>query len=169
MPVIEQFLGERVEIPDDRRYWPKQGLWAKQADDGVEFGFSQAALLLLGGIKDLDWLVVDGDRVQAGDSIIFAITSKILYIDAPFAGIVSFNSTIKDSPESLNGDPYERGWLFLIQPEKETEQVYRNLVSAEEYIESLKKTEGFKNPEGLKGGVSGICKAVYSGIGEQKI
>jgi hypothetical protein len=46
---------------------------------------------------------------------------------------------------------------------------YRSLVSAESYIETLRNTEGFKNPEGIKGGVSGICKAVYSGIGQQKI
>jgi hypothetical protein len=42
------------------------------------------------------------------------------------------------------------------------------LADAQTYINSLKGTEGFKNPEGLKGGVSGICKAVYSGIREQK-
>ena len=41
--------------------------------------------------------------------------------------------------------------------------------SAEEYAESLGTTEGARNPEGLKGGVSGICKAVYTGIGEQKL
>jgi hypothetical protein len=29
--------------------------------------------------------------------------------------------------------------------------------------------KGFKNLKSLKGGVSGICKAVYSGIREQKI
>jgi len=39
----------------------------------------------------------------------------------------------------------------------------------QQYLNSLQRTEGFKNPEGLKGGVSGICKAVYTGIREQKI
>jgi len=37
------------------------------------------------------------------------------------------------------------------------------------YLQSLKATDGYKNPEGRKGGVSGICKAVYSGIREQKM
>ena len=40
-----------------------------------------------------------------------------------------------------------------------------NIVTKKSY---LKGTEGLKNPEGLKGGVSGICKAVYSGISQQK-
>jgi hypothetical protein len=37
------------------------------------------------------------------------------------------------------------------------------------YLKNLQNSEGFKNPEGLKGGVSGVCKAVYSGIRMQKI
>lgn len=40
--------------------------------------------------------------------------------------------------------------------EEETEEALHKLADAGGYIESLKGTEGFKNPEGLKGGVSGI-------------
>lgn len=58
--------------------------------------------------------------------------------------------------------------MFKIKPDSETEDVLQRLADEREYTESLKGTEGFKNPEGLKGGVSGICKAVYSGIREQK-
>jgi len=29
MAYIEKFLGRRVEVPEDRRYYVKQGLWAK--------------------------------------------------------------------------------------------------------------------------------------------
>ncbi len=49
------------------------------------------------------------------------------------------------------------------------EKVLHQFTDAGTYIESLKGTEGFKNPEGLKGGVSGICKAVYTGIREQEL
>jgi hypothetical protein len=42
-------------------------------------------------------------------------------------------------------------------------------MDAQGYAECLKGTDGLKNPEGIKGGVSGICKAVYSGISGQKI
>jgi hypothetical protein len=57
----------------------------------------------------------------------------------------------------------------MINPTGDIATAYRSLVSAESYVETLRNTEGFKNPEGIKGGVSGICKAVYSGIGQQKI
>jgi hypothetical protein len=62
-----------------------------------------------------------------------------------------------------------KGWLFKIQPKEDAEQVMQRFISAKEYLEDLKHTEGFKNPEGVMGGVSEICKAVYSGIRQQKI
>ena len=117
----------------------------------------------------MDWLVTEGNDVQEGESVVFAITGKILYIDSPVKGLVHFNPEIKKSPEHILNDPYGKGWLFSIEPDEATEEALHKSADANGYIESLKGTEGFKNPEGLKGGVSGICKAVYTGIREQKI
>ena len=169
MAHIEKFLGRRVEVPEDRRYYAKQGLWANLDGKEIVFGLSEPALVLLGGLKDVDWLVTEGNDVQEGESVVFAITGKILYIDSPIKGLIHFNPEIKKSPEHIVNDPYGKGWLFRISPEQGTENSLERLTDALGYIESLKATEGFKNPEGLKGGVSGICKAVYTGIGEQKI
>jgi glycine cleavage system H lipoate-binding protein len=156
MAVIEKFLGQRVEIPEDRKYYPKQGLWAKPENDNLVFGFTRPTLILAGGINDLDWLVSENESVQQGQDVVFVITGKILYLDTPLQGIISFNPNVKQNLSLVIEDPHETGWLFKIKSE------------AGGYIESLKGSEGFKNPEGLKGGVSGICKAVYSGIREQK-
>ena len=168
MAVIEKFLGQRVEIPEDRRYHSKQGLWATAQDQDLVFGLTPAALILAGGINDLDWLVEDQVAVKGGQDVVFAITGKILYISTPVAGVVSFNPEAKQNPSLASQDPYEKGWLFRIQPEADRDDAWQTLADAQTYIESLKGTEGFKNPEGLKGGVSGICNAVYSGISEQK-
>jgi hypothetical protein len=59
--------------------------------------------------------------------------------------------------------------MFKIKTAEGVENELKNLAAAQDYIHSLRGSEGFKNPEGLKGGVSGICKAVYTGIREQKI
>jgi glycine cleavage system H protein len=169
MAVIEKFLGQRVEILEDRRYDSKQGLWAQMQNQDFVFGLTQPALILAGGINDLDWLLKDQDSVTVGQEVVFAITSKILYISAPVAGVVSFNPEVKQTPSLVLQDPYGHGWLFRIQLDANTNKAWQALAAAQVYIESLKGTEGFKNPEGLKGGVSGICKAVYSGISKQKI
>lgn len=168
MAVIEKFLGQRVTIPEDRRYWATQGLWTRQREQTIVIGISQPALILIGGIKDLDRLVEEGQTVQAGETVAIAITGKILYIDSPIAGAVYFNGMVLDDPKRIGEDPYDTGWLFQIRPGEDVKQAYRALETAEQYVESLKVTEGFKNPEGLKGGVSGICKAVYTSIGQQK-
>ena len=168
MAVIEKFLGKRVEIPEDRKYYPKQGLWAKPESDGMTLGFTEPALVLAGGINDLDWLVSEKAAVKPGQEVVFVITGKILYIDTPLQGVIFFNPDIKQNLSLANEDPYAKGWLFRIKPDADLETFSQTALNAHEYTESLKGTEGFKNPEGLKGGVSGICKAVYSGIREQK-
>lgn len=169
MASIEKFLGKTVEIPEDRRYIPNQGLWAKVDNDTIVFGFSQPALILAGGLNDLEQLVESGDVVQEGDAIAFAITGKIQYFDAPMKGRFQFNPEIKESPSLVLEDSYASGWIFKITPDEGTEKAMEKMVNASAYIDNLKYTEGFKNPDGLKGGVSGICKAVYTGIQEQKI
>ena len=169
MAVIQKFLGKTVEIPEDRHYCSKQGLWGKQENRTIMFGLTQPALVLMGGIKDIDWLLEEGQTVQENEPVAFAITGKILYIDTPVAGEIHYNKIMAGNPAHINADPYGQGWLFMIEPGSNIATAYRSLVSAESYIETLRNSEGFKNPEGIKGGVSGICKAVYSGIGQQKI
>ena len=168
MAHIKKFLGKRVEIPEDRRYVVKPGLWAKAEGPEVRFGLTEPELVLAGGVNDLEWLVWDGEEVEQGQSIAIAITGKIKYIDAPVAGVLRLNPGIKESAALIVQDPYGQGWLFQINPGSGTEGSLQALSSSEEYILSLQNSEGCKNPEGIKGGVSGICKAVYTGIKEQK-
>jgi glycine cleavage system H protein len=169
MAVIEKFLGRRVTIPDNLHYYSKQGLWARLDGSTITFGFSEPALTLSGGIQDLNFLADDGETVEQGQSVLFAITGKILYIDSPVEGVIRCNAEAKADPATINQEPYAGGWLFAITPAAPVERAYQNLSDCAAYLESLQNSEGFKNPEGLKGGVSGVCKAVYSGIRMQKI
>jgi glycine cleavage system H protein len=168
MAYIEKFLGKRVEVPEDRRYVVKPGLWAKAEGPEVRFGLTEPELVLAGGINDLEWLVWEGEEVEQGQSIAIAITGKIKYIDAPVAGALRLNPGIKEAAALIAQDPYGEGWLFQVKTRSEANAALKELSPAEFYVESLQNSEGCKNPEGIKGGVSGICKAVYTGIKEQK-
>jgi glycine cleavage system H protein len=169
MAVIEKFLGQRVEIPEDRNYYVKQGLWAKLDGDDMVFGFTEPALVLAGGVNDMDWLVSAEASVKQGQDVVFVITGRILYIDTPLTGTIFFNPEVKQNLSLAIKDPYGKGWLFRIKPDGGLKEPNQSGLNAEGYAESLKSSDGFKNPEGIKGGVSGICKAVYSGIRDQKI
>jgi glycine cleavage system H protein len=168
MAQIEKFLGKRVEVPEDRRYIVKPGLWAKAEGVEMRFGLTEPELVLTGGVNDLEWLVWDGEEVEQGQSIAIAITGKIKYVDTPVAGILRLNPGIKEDVALISQDPYGEGWLFQIKTLSEAKDAFEELFPAEAYVESLQNSEGCKNPEGIKGGVSGICKAVYTGIKEQK-
>ncbi len=169
MAVIEKFLGRQVEIPENLRYTMKQGLWANKKDANIIFGLTQPALVLMGGVKEVEGLVHDGAIVKPGDSVLFAITKKILYIDVPVGGVIQYNKKVQENPAQIGEDSYGHGWLFKIQPKADIDKSYLSLASSKEYTQSLKITDGLKNPSGLKGGVSGMCKAVYSGIGDQRL
>ena len=126
MAVIEKFLGKQVEIPEDRKYIAKLGLWARTQGEAVVFGFTEPALVLAGGVNDLDWLVDENVSVKLGQDIVFVITGKILYIDAPLQGTISFNSEVKRNLALTAEDPYEGGWLFRIIPELDMAEVGRD-------------------------------------------
>jgi glycine cleavage system H lipoate-binding protein len=106
MAFIEKFLGKRVEIPEDRCFVLNQGLWAKAENEAVVFGFAEPALVLAGGINDIDWLVSEGQKVTKGQAIVFVITSKILYLEAPITGTVHFHIRVKENPQFVIKDPY---------------------------------------------------------------
>ncbi len=169
MAVIDKFLGHRVTIPDNLRYSLKHGLWARLDKKAIFFGLSEPAIVLSGGVQELNFLTEEGETVEQNQCILFAITGKILYIDAPVQGVIHFNAEVRADTELINKDTYSRGWLFAITPRGHAGMTYENLQDSTAYMASLQSSEGFKNPEGLKGGVSGICRAVYSGIRMQKI
>ena len=169
MAVIEKFLGKQVKIPEDRKFYAAHGLWGKLEEQDISFGLTEPALVLTGGINDLDWLVNEGASVEQGQDVVFMITAKILYIHTPFRGNIFFNREVRQRPSLATQDPYGKGWLFKLQFDTGAMDAWQTLALPQEYIQRLKGTEGFKNPEGLQGGVSGICKAVYSGFRDQKI
>jgi len=74
-----------------------------------------------------------GERVKKGD-LIAEITQdgKQLKIMSPISGEISdVNENVKSEPAVLNEDPYRKGWLYKIKPEKWSAETGK-LVMAEE-------------------------------------
>lgn len=158
---IEKFLGKTLTLPEDRRYAPAEGLWVREAGDRLEVGLAEPAVLMAGGIRQIESLVEDGERVAAGDTVCLALTAKLKYLASPVAGRVTFPG----AGTRVNEDPYGVP-LFFVTP---TDGPPEGLIDAAGYARALADSEGAHNPEGAKGGVSSICKALYWGIREQKL
>ncbi|HBR96663.1 MAG TPA: glycine cleavage system protein GcvH [Gammaproteobacteria bacterium] len=107
--------------------------WVRLNDDGtVTVGITDHAQEQLGDLVFIESPEVDA-QVNAGDAIGVVESVKAASdIYAPIAGkIVDANSALGDTPELVNTNPYEDGWLFIIAPDDSTD--VENLLSADAY------------------------------------
>ncbi|MDO8860236.1 glycine cleavage system protein GcvH [Haliea sp. E1-2-M8] len=109
--------------------------WARLEEDGtVTIGITDHAQEALGDVVFVELPEV-GDRLAAGDEAGVVESVKAASdIYAPLSGeVIAINDTLEDEPETVNGNPYNDGWFFRIQPDDSNE--LENLLSAEDYTE----------------------------------
>lgn len=109
--------------------------WARLEEDGtVTIGITDHAQEALGDVVFVELPEV-GDRLAAGDEAGVVESVKAASdIYAPVSGeVVAINDALEDEPETVNGDPYNDGWFYRLQPD-DTDEL-ENLLSAEDYTE----------------------------------
>ena len=105
------------KIPAELRY-VKSHEWAKKQPDGtVLVGITDHAQSALG---DLVFVEVPkaGRKVNAGEACAVVESVKAASdVYAPIAGeVVEGNGALANAPETLNQDPYGKGWMFKLKP-----------------------------------------------------
>jgi glycine cleavage system H protein len=125
------------EIPDDRGY-TKEHEWAKQDGARVLVGITDYAQDQLGdvvfvGLPEVGSEVTSGQPLGEVES-----TKSVSDVYSPVSGTVTEkNSEVEASPELVNEDPYQRGWLVAIDTGGAaldglmTADEYRSLVESE--------------------------------------
>jgi glycine cleavage system H protein len=119
-------------LPADLRY-ARNHMWCRASEHGLRFGFSAYAVRLMRDVYFLDWVVNQGDMLQARQHIGHIETSKAQSdLFAPIAGtLVGFNEELLNDPTPINVENYGAGWLFEITgPDTGT-------MSAQEYYQFL--------------------------------
>jgi glycine cleavage system H protein len=106
--------------------------WALLEGDIVTVGISDHAQDALGDLVYVELPNV-GDNVSQGDEAGVVESVKAASdIYAPVSGeIIEINEALTDSPEIVNSEPYEGGWLYKIRANDVAE--LDALMSAEEY------------------------------------
>ena len=104
-------------IPKDLKY-AKSHEWAKKQPDGtVVVGISDHAQSALG---DLVFVEVPkaGRKVNAGEACAVVESVKAASdVYAPISGeVLEGNPALAGAPETLNQDPYGKGWMFKLKP-----------------------------------------------------
>jgi glycine cleavage system H protein len=119
--------------PPDRRYTAEHE-WIKSEGETYVVGITAFAQDQLGDIVYVELPKV-GDRIESGKpfGVVESVkTASDLY--APVSGeVVEVNNELVDQPQSVNDDPYQKGWMIKIRPENASE--LERLLSAEQYSE----------------------------------
>jgi glycine cleavage system H protein len=126
------------EIPGDLKFL-KSHEWARLEDDGrVTVGISDHAQAALGDLVYVELPGV-GDEVEAGKGVAVVESVKAASdVYAPLSGtVVAVNEEISDAPETINGDAYGKGWLFVLQPSEPSQ--LDDLLGPDEYAELLEE------------------------------
>ncbi len=104
-----------MNIPDELRYTSDHE-WAKDENGKVRVGITDFAQDALGDVVFVQ-LPETGTLVEQGGPLgEVESTKSVSQIYAPVSGtIVEVNASLTDTPERLNEEPYEGGWLVVIE------------------------------------------------------
>jgi glycine cleavage system H protein len=124
-----------ADYPDELRY-TKEHEWARIRGNVAQIGITRFAVEQLGDVTQLE-LPREGEAVTK-DEVFGTVESVKAVSDlfAPVTGkVVKVNTPLHDTPEAINEDPYDDGWLIEIEM-SDLKQADA-LLSAEQYREFL--------------------------------
>lgn len=110
--------------PDDLNYTAEHE-WVRnpgETEGSVRVGITHFAQDALGDIVYVSLPQV-GDQVTAGETCgELESTKSVSDLYAPVTGeVVAVNASLDSTPEMVNSDPYDAGWLFEIVPSDSTQ------------------------------------------------
>jgi glycine cleavage system H protein len=127
-------------VPNDLLY-TEDHEWIRQEGNLVTIGITQFAVDQLGDVTQVD-LPSEGETLKRRD--VFASVESVKAVSdvyAPVSGkVVKVNSPLQDSPEYLNEEPYDGGWMA--QVEMSNPEELKGLMTSAAYEEFLKDHEG---------------------------
>ncbi len=107
---------EAYEVPEGL-YFSKDFEWVKVEDDKVRIGVTDYAQKSLREIVYAELPSVGSDVKQGEPFGTLESVKAVSDLVAPVSGtILEVNDEVQSKPETLNEDPYEKGWLLVIKP-----------------------------------------------------
>jgi len=124
-----------ASYPDELKYHSEHD-WARIDGDTATFGITWYAQDALGEVVFFDppevGRTIEKDAPYAEVESVKAVSDVI----APLSGeILEVNSDLGDSPEAINDDPYEKGWMVKVRLSDVSE--VESLMDSATYQETL--------------------------------
>jgi glycine cleavage system H protein len=125
----------RMNIPDNLKY-TKDHEWVRVEGDEAYVGITDFAQRELGDIVYVEVETID-EEIEEGE--VFGTVEAVKTVSdlfMPIGGtVLEFNESLEDSPESVNEDPYDKGWMIKLKLSDPS--AVDNLLSAEAYKELI--------------------------------
>ena len=124
-----------MDLPEELLY-SKEHLWIRVEGQRAVVGITDYAQEELGTISALELPAV-GDELEQDDSFGTVEARKtVAELYAPVSGLaVEVNGEVLDLAEIVNDDPYDGGWLLVIEMSDPEE--LKLLMSADDYLEQV--------------------------------
>jgi glycine cleavage system H protein len=121
-----------MKTPESLKY-AKTDEWVKVDGDEATIGISDYAQDQLSDVVYVELMVDEGDSVSKSDPVATVESVKAAAdVNFPVSGkVTAINEDLADSPEVLNSDPYEKGWMVKVKLEDPSE--LDDLMTADEY------------------------------------
>ena len=104
-----------MDFPEELKY-SKEHLWVRLEGDRAVIGITDYAQSELGNITVVE-LPEPGDDLEQDDSFGSIEARKtVAELYAPISGtVVEVNGELGSTPEFVNDDPYDGGWLVVVE------------------------------------------------------
>jgi glycine cleavage system H protein len=120
-----------AKVPAELKY-TKEHEWAKREGDRIRVGITEYAQEQLGDVVFVELPKV-GAKVTAHKA--FGVVESVKAVSdlfAPISGeVVEINGELPQKPETVNKDPYGKGWMIVVKPSSAGE--WDQLLSAGQY------------------------------------
>jgi len=125
-----------MNLPENIKY-TEDHEWVKLEDDILIIGITDFAQSELGDIIFVEFPDLN-TKVSAKDSIgTLEAVKTVADIYSPVSGLVmELNNQLEDTPELINEDPYNKGWILKIKIDDKNE--YNSLLTNDEYKNIIK-------------------------------
>jgi glycine cleavage system H protein len=126
------FLNKEATMhPEDIRYH-KEHTWVRVSGNKGTIGITDYAQDALGDIVYVDLPELDSSVEASTEITEIESTKSTSSVISPVSGrVIAINEELSETPEIINEDPYERGWIAVIELDNPAE--IDDLLDASEY------------------------------------
>ncbi len=126
-------------VPKEGYYFNENDCWVRVAGGRGRVGISDYMQRYLSDIVFCEPPTLGTEVDQFGEAGVVESNKASFDVLSPVSGkVVAVNMKLKDKPEILNEDPYERGWLAELEL-KDFAEERKLLLDGAQYLELLKK------------------------------